>query len=223
MEISSKSSHDWMLFHHSQRTKRNSKHWTQPKSHTLASSFFIHYCSLKGRGIGLLSSDGQFTKEDKKLCRSRSIVIHDILLIFHCNYDCIFHCFWCYSSVLWRCWLGGRKGIRPVKKLSGGMLAWLCLCQGADFHTAQLMPLPLTISCSSKSRLVLPFWCRLTRIVPDKIQDGRKMVVCARAHANDVILLFYFVIAWTFFSVQKSLGGNILGPVTLEHYKLIKC
>ena len=28
-------------------------------------------------------------------------------------------------SVLCRCWLGGRKGIRPVKKLSGGMLAWL--------------------------------------------------------------------------------------------------
>jgi len=37
----------------------------------------------------------------------------------------------------------------------------------ADLHMAQLMPLPLTISCSSKSRLVLPswflpFWCRLT-------------------------------------------------------------
>ena len=28
-------------------------------------------------------------------------------------------------AVLWRCWLGGRKGIRPVKKLSGGVLAWL--------------------------------------------------------------------------------------------------
>jgi len=28
-------------------------------------------------------------------------------------------------SMLSRCWLGGRKGIRPVKKLSGGVLAWL--------------------------------------------------------------------------------------------------
>ena len=28
-------------------------------------------------------------------------------------------------SVLWLCWLGSRKGIRPVKKLSGGVLAWL--------------------------------------------------------------------------------------------------
>ena len=28
-------------------------------------------------------------------------------------------------SVLWCCWLGGRKGIRPVKNLSGRVLAWL--------------------------------------------------------------------------------------------------
>jgi len=28
-------------------------------------------------------------------------------------------------SVLWRCWLGGRKSIRPVKNSSGGVLAWL--------------------------------------------------------------------------------------------------
>jgi len=33
---------------------------------------------------------------------------------------------------------------------------------------AHLMPLPLTISCSSKSRLVLPFWYQITRVVPDK-------------------------------------------------------
>jgi len=28
----------------------------------------------------------------------------------------------------------------------------VCLRQGADLHMAQLMPLPLTTSCSSKSR-----------------------------------------------------------------------
>ena len=48
---------------------------------------------------------------------------------------------------------------------------------------AQQMPLPLTISCSSKSRLVLPswclpFWCLLTRVVPDKFQKSSKTVVC---------------------------------------------
>jgi len=55
---------------------------------------------------------------------------------------------------------------------------FIYLGQGADLHMAQLMPLPLTISCSSKSRLVLSFWCWLTRVVRDKIQEGREMVVC---------------------------------------------
>jgi len=45
------------------------------------------------------------------------------------------------------------------------------------------MPLPLTISCSSKSRLVLPFlvlpfWYLPTRVVPDIFQQSSKMVVC---------------------------------------------
>ena len=54
----------------------------------------------------------------------------------------------------------------------------MCLGQGADLYMAQLIPLPLTISCSRKSRLILPFWCRLTRVVPDKIQEDCKTVVC---------------------------------------------
>jgi len=33
---------------------------------------------------------------------------------------------------------------------------------------AQLMPLPLTISCSSKSRFVSPVFYQLTRVVLDK-------------------------------------------------------
>jgi len=54
-------------------------------------------------------------------------------------------------SVLWRCWLGDRKGIRPVKKLDWwGTGVVICLERGADLHMAQLMPLPLTVSCSSK-------------------------------------------------------------------------
>jgi len=57
-----------------------------------------------------------------------------------------------------------------------------CLGQDAHLHMAQLMPLPLTISCSRKSRLILPFRCWPTRVVPDKIQEGHKTVafVCVR-------------------------------------------
>ena len=77
--------------------------------------------------------------------------------------------------------VGWQERHLVCKKLSGvdaGVV--ICLGQGADLHMAQLMPLPLTISCSSKSRLVLPFWCRLTYVVPGKIQEGHKTVVCVR-------------------------------------------
>jgi len=45
------------------------------------------------------------------------------------------------------------------------------------------LPLQLTISCSSKSILVLPswflpFWYWLTQVVPDKIQTSHKTIVC---------------------------------------------
>ena len=57
------------------------------------------------------------------------------------------------SWVLLRCWLGGRKGIRPVKSewSDAGMVIYLE--RGADLHMAQLMPLPLTVSCFSKIQI----------------------------------------------------------------------
>ena len=47
-----------------------------------------------------------------------------------CVCVCVCACVWTkwLPSVLWLCWLGGRKGIRPVKKLSGEVLAWLSVC-----------------------------------------------------------------------------------------------
>ena len=50
----------------------------------------------------------------------------------------------------------------------------ICLERGTDLHMAQLMPLPLTISCCSKIQMVLPFWYRLTQVVPEK----RPLNVC---------------------------------------------
>jgi len=50
----------------------------------------------------------------------------------------------------------------PAKRLSGKhRVGWdagvvICLGRGADLHMAQLMSLPLTVSCCSKFRLVLP-------------------------------------------------------------------
>jgi len=46
--------------------------------------------------------------------------------------------------------LGGRKGIQPVKTEWWGAGVAIYLERSADLHTAQLMPLPLTIFCFSK-------------------------------------------------------------------------
>ena len=84
-------------------------------------------------------------------------------------------CFWfCLlkPSVLWRCWLGSRKGIRPVKNWVVG--CWhgnICLEWGADLHTAQLMLLPLTVSCFSKIQIGFTF------LVPAHLGSLGKMAI----------------------------------------------
>jgi len=72
--------------------------------------------------------------------------------------------------------LGGRKGIRPVKKTEqwgAGMV--ICLEQGADLHMAQLMPLPLTVSCSSKIQTGFAF---LVKARPGSPGQGAVKRVC---------------------------------------------
>jgi len=49
--------------------------------------------------------------------------------------------------------VGRQEGHAACKKLSGGVLAWLSLERGADLHMAQLMPLPLTLSCFCKIQI----------------------------------------------------------------------
>jgi len=74
--------------------------------------------------------------------------------------------------------VGWQQGHPACKKVSGGASMVICLGQGADLHMAQLMPLPLTVSCSSKSRLVLPFWGRLTQdVLEEKLLNGCNSVV----------------------------------------------
>ena len=84
-----------------------------------------------------------------------------MLLSFHC-FDAVF----AFSALTLL--VGQQEGHPSCKK----KLEWwgtgmvICLERDADLHMAQLMPLPLTVSV--KSRLVLPFWYRLTWVVPEK-------------------------------------------------------
>jgi len=65
----------------------------------------------------------------------------------------------CYSAfsapMLLVGWHTGHPACKKSEWWDAGVV--MCLGQGAGLHMAQLMPLPLTISCFSKSRLVLPF------------------------------------------------------------------
>ena len=88
-------------------------------------------------------------------------------------------------SVLWRCWLGGRKGIRPVKNLSGGVLAWLSV-----WSEMQTCIWPSWCHCHSlslasvKFTLVSPFWYRLTWVVPEKGPLNGCVCVCVTRWAE---------------------------------------
>ena len=58
----------------------------------------------------------------------------------------------------------------------------ICLERGADLHMAQLIPLPLTVACFSKIQTGLPFWFRLTWVVPEKGLLNGCVCVCVLAH-----------------------------------------
>ena len=102
-------------------------------------------------------------------------LINQVKLIYHFIFllTWYLYCMFCEKkllpSVLWHCWLGGRKGIQPVKKLSGGVLAWLSVwsevltCIWPSWCHCHSLSL-----ASVKSRLVLPFCYRLTWVVPEK-------------------------------------------------------
>ena len=71
-------------------------------------------------------------------------------------------------SVLLRCWLGGRKGIPRVKNRVVG--CWHGCLSRARGRLAYGPADATATHClaSVKSRLVWPFWCWLTRVVPNK-------------------------------------------------------
>ena len=91
-------------------------------------------------------------------------------------------------SVLWRCWLGGRKGIRPVKTEWWGTGVVICLERGADLHMAQLMPLPLTVSCFSEIQIGFTFLVPAHPGSPGQ-RAVKRMCVCVC-----VCVFYYFLL-----------------------------
>jgi len=84
-------------------------------------------------------------------------------------------------SMLWHCWLGSGKGIRPIKKLNDGLMAWLSVWARCRLAYG---PADTTVSCFSKIQIGFAF------LVP--AHPG-----CPRQRAVKWMLLFvesYFVI-----------------------------
>jgi len=95
--------------------------------------------------------------------------------------------------VLWRCRLGGRKGIWPVKNWVVGCWRVICLELGADLHTAQVMPLPLTVSCFTNIQIGVTFLVPAHPGSPGKKAVKRVCVcvcVCACVRACVYLLPF---------------------------------
>jgi len=94
--------------------------------------------------------------------------------------------------------VGWQEGHPACKKLSGGVLAWLSVWSKVQpciwpsrFHCRSLS------LASVKSRLFLPFWYRLTRVVPDK---GPLKGVC--------VCFLDFVMVQVEICIHLCTGGN---------------
>ena len=112
-------------------------------------------------------------------------------------------------SVLWHCWLGGRKGIRPVKNWAVGCWRGYLLERGADLHMVQLMPLPLTVSCFSKIQIGFAFLVLAHLGSPGERAVKRVCVcvcVCVCVHACVCVCLSVFSCTVLFVSISQVIG-----------------
>ena len=134
------------------------------------------WCFSKSQMV--LAYSGCLEKRWFNRCSSTSTYLFSTNISILCKYKYL------YS---WPLLIGWREG-HPACKKYWAVGCWHGYVSGSRcrFHIAQLMPLLLATSCSSKSKLLLPFWCRLTRVVPDIIQEGCMCMfvhVCACMHA----------------------------------------
>ena len=63
----------------------------------------------------------------------------------------------------------------------------VCLEQGADLHMAQLMPLPLTVTCFSKIQIVFTFLVVAHLGSPEK-RAVKRVCVCSITYFSKVLL-----------------------------------
>ena len=101
---------------------------------------------------------------------------------FESKYCLIYNVF--FPSVLWRCWLGSRKGIRPIKNWVVG--CWHGYLSGARCRLAYCPADTTATHClllQWNPDWFLPFWYWLTRVVPEKGPLNGCVCVCVQTQA----------------------------------------
>ena len=107
--------------------------------------------------------------------------------------------------------VGRQEGHPACKNLSGGVLAWLSV-----WSEVQTCIRPSWCHCHSlslapvKSRLVLPFWYRLTRVVPQKGPLNGYVCVC-------VFWQHFYIVAWA----TVSYFADWLKSRDVHHYRMM--
>ena len=106
--------------------------------------------------------------------------------------------------------VGRQEGHPACKKTEWwGVGVVICLEQGADLHTAQLMPLPLTVSCFSKIQIGFTFLVLAHLGSPGK--EPLNGCVCAAARyavtANMQVLFMFTKRVYNILLMTKILTG----------------
>jgi len=105
--------------------------------------------------------------------------------------------------------VGQKEGHPACKKLSGGVLAWYLSEARCRFAYGPADAMPLTISCSSKSRLVLPEWfCFSDASLPRLSWKKGRLT-------NVVVVVVVAVVSGLFCAVMLRLFLFIIPPPTV--------
>jgi len=99
------------------------------------------------------------------------------------------------------------KGVRPVKNTERwGAVVVICLERGAELHIAQLMPLPLTVSCFSKIQIGFTFLVPAHPGGPGK-RAVKRGCVCVCGAALLTVIIIVRANAWEDFFITLHSSG----------------
>jgi len=98
----------------------------------------------------------------------------------------------------------------------------ICLEQGADLRVAQLMPLPLTVSCFSKIQIGFTFLVQAHPGSPGKRAVKRVCVCVCELHIIQLLLFFSFIIYISYISLSELIRlGQILSVLFFVRFVII--